>query len=977
MASLDELVAKLKEIFQTDRADLDFGIYRILNSRSTEINEYLGRTLPAQVKAALTDPAQEAAVYNHLLTFFTRYYDEGDFISQRRYKGNTYAIPYNGEEVMLHWANKDQYYTKSGENFSDYRFTLSDGRRVHFKLVAADTAKDNQKDLNHTRLFVLAEKQEAQYDDEGEEIRPALAPVETAADGQTLTIHFSYQPRPKGEKQDAYLSAAKKAIAEASGVQQDWAELFSRAPTEKQPDRTLLEKHLAAYTTKNSADYFIHKDLGGFLRRELDFYIKNEVMNLDNVQSAADFAPLERDLRLIQTLRQIAHKIIDFLAQLENFQKKLWLKKKFVAASHWLITLNHIPAELLEQVAANEKQLAAWKNLFAFKQLPPPLDIFFLVKTDPYLVVDTSLYPPEFQAALLTRLSEQEDFPDLDAATDGLLIHSDNFQALNLLQARYREQVKCIYIDPPYNTTNDGFIYKDNYRHSSWLSMIIDRLQFSHSLLNDHGGFFASIDDGEQDNLKKIGNSIFRPENFMTIFPWRKRTAKSDVPFGISQDYEYIVAFAKSDNFLAHTEGKERKYFTTNDYPDRPWRIHDLTTQRNAEERPNSFFTMINPKNGKEYPANPIRTWAVAIDTFQEYYDAGKIVFPDDYDFLNIKNPVMRYFKDDDMAKAGENFGRVAVSTKFPDKVGMSQDGTKEVTALFGNKAFSFPKPTSLISFIIETNTKGNDLILDYFAGSGTTAHAVINLNREDGGKRKYILVEQAEYFNTVLKPRVQKVIYSKEWKDGKPHADGDGNFHGVPQIVKVLKLESYEDTLNNLQLHKPDLLAHTLSKQSAQDYLLHYMIDIESRDSLLSSDDFRKPFDYRLNIASDSAGAYTPQLIDLVETFNYLLGLRVDAVEDRRHDKGYVFIEGYLDGERVLLLWRDCECWDYDGLQRLLEKKKIKPQDSEFAAIYINGDHTLPTVWQDNDADGGSARTLKIRSIEAEFLRLMFAEAE
>ena len=976
MASLDELVAKLKEIFQTDRADLDFGIYRILNSRSEEINHYLGRTLPAQVKTALTDPAQEAAVYNHLLTFFARYYDEGDFISQRRYKGNTYAIPYNGEEVMLHWANKDQYYTKSGENFSDYRFTLSDGRRVHFKLVAADTAKDNQKDLNHTRLFVLADKQEAQYDDEGAEIRPALAPVETAADGQTLTIHFSYQPRPKGEKQDAYLSAAKKAIATEGGVQQDWAELFSRAPTEKQPERTLLEKHLAAYTTKNSADYFIHKDLGGFLRRELDFYIKNEVMNLDNLQSASDFAPLERDLRLIQTLRAIAHKIIDFLAQLENFQKKLWLKKKFVAASHWLITLNHIPAELLEQVAANEKQLAAWKNLFAFKQFPPPLDIFSLVKTDPYLVVDTSLYPPEFQAALLTHLSA--DLPDgLDAATDGLLIHSDNFQALNLLQTRYREQVKCIYIDPPYNTTNDGFIYKDNYRHSSWLSMIIDRLQFSHSLLNDHGGFFASIDDGEQDNLKKIGNSIFRPENFMTIFPWRKRTAKSDVPFGISQDYEYIVAFAKSDNFLAHTEGKERKYFTTNDYPDRPWRIHDLTTQRNAEERPNSFFTMINPKNGKEYPANPIRTWAVAIDTFQEYYDAGKIVFPDDYDFLNIKNPVMRYFKDDDMAKAGENFGRVAVSTKFPDKVGMSQDGTKEVTALFGNKAFSFPKPTSLISFIIETNTKGNDLILDYFAGSGTTAHAGINLNREDGGKRKYILVEQAEYFNTVLKPRVQKVIYSKEWKDGKPHADGDGNFHGVPQIVKVLKLESYEDTLNNLQLHKPDLLAHTLSKQSAQDYLLHYMLDIESRDSLLSSDDFRKPFDYRLNIASDSAGAYTPQLIDLVETFNYLLGLRVDSVEDRRYDKGYVFIEGYLDGERVLLLWRDCERWDYDSLQRLLEKRGIKPQDSEFAEIYINGDHTLPTVWQDNDADGGSARTLKIRSIEAEFLRLMFAEAE
>lgn len=303
--------------------------------------------------------------------------------------------------------------------------------------------------------------------------------------------------------------------------------------------------------------------------------------------------------------------------------------------------------------------------------------------------------------------------------------------------------------------------------------------------------------------------------------------------------------------------------------------------------------------------------------------------------------------------------------------------GSKILNNIIGSKKFDFPKSLYTVLDSILLSSKKYDTILDYFAGSGTTAHAVINLNREDDGKRKYILVEQAEYFNTVLKPRVQKVIYSKEWKDGKPQADSDGNFHGVSQIVKVLKLESYEDTLNNLQLKKPDLLARTLNDQSAQDYLLHYMLDIESRDSLLSSDDFRKPFDYRLNIASDSAGAYTPQVIDLVETFNYLLGLRVDAVEDRRFDKGYVFVEGHLDGERILLVWRDCERWHDDSLPQLLEKKRINPQDSEFTEIYINGDHTLPTVWQDNDADGGSARTLKIRSIEAEFLRLMFAEAE
>lgn len=981
MASLDELITKLKEIFQTDRADLDFGIYRILNSRSTEINHYLSRELPAQVKAALADKAQEAAVYNHLLTFFARYYDAGDFISQRRYKGNTYAIPYNGEEVMLHWANKDQYYTKSGENFSDYRFTLSDGRRVHFKLVAADTAKDNQKDLNHTRLFVLAEKQEAEYDDEGAEIRPALAPVETAADGQTLTIHFSYQPRPKGEKQDAYLSAVKKAVAAADSVQQDWAELFSRAPTEKQPERTLLEKHLAAYTQKNSADYFIHKDLGGFLRRELDFYIKNEVMNLDNLQSAADFAPLERDLRLIQTLRKIAHKIIDFLAQLENFQKKLWLKKKFVAASHWLITLNHIPEDLLPQVATNEKQRAAWENLFAFKQLPPPLDIFSLVKTNPYLVVDTSLYPPEFQAALLTRLSK--DFLSLDAATDGLLIHSDNFQALNLLQARYREQVKCIYIDPPYNTNASPIIYKNGYRHSSWISLLENRISLGLNLGSQSSIQFTAIDHAELFNLGELQDSLFKEENRIAIIPIQHNPKGRNQAVFFSENCEYMFCYAKN---ITHAKFNQIAIdqevldtFTETD-EDGKFRYENFIRARTSwsrKNKPNNWYPLyVSPdlsKITREKKEDYSELYPITENGEFSWKNIGE-----SFDSLNKDN----YFKavlEDEKITIYHKYREQQVFKNFwPQKKYQSEfNGTNLLKNIIGSSLFNFPKSIFTILDSIKIVSSKTDLILDYFAGSGTTAHAVINLNREDGGKRKYILVEQAEYFNTVLKPRMQKVIYSKEWKDGKPQADDDGNFHGVPQIVKVLKLESYEDTLNNLQLKKPDLLTHTLNEQTAQDYLLHYMLDMESRDSLLSTDDFCKPFDYRLNIATDSAGAYTPQVIDLVETFNYLLGLRVDAVEDRRFDKGYVFVEGHLDGERILLVWRDCERWDYDGLQRLLAKKKIKPQESEFAEIYINGDHTLPTVWQDNDAEGGMARTLKIRSIEAEFLRLMFAEAE
>jgi len=441
-------------------------------------------------------------------------------------------------------------------------------------------------------------------------------------------------------------------------------------------------------------------------------------------------------------------------------------------------------------------------------------------------------------------------------------------------------------------------------------------LGLSKNLMANNGGIFASIDDNEQEKLKTLMLSVFGADSFAACIPWRKRTAKSDVPFGISQDYEHILCLAKSSHFIASVEGKERRYFESDDFPNRPWRVHDMTKQTTATERPNSFFTMIDPKTGKEYPANPNATWRITKDTFQEYYDAGKIVFPDDYDFLNIKNPVMRYFKDDDMKKAGENFGRIPVSTKLPDSVGMSQDGTKEISALFGKKSFSFPKPKNLLQFLFETNTKNNNTILDYFAGSGTTARAVINLNREDGGRRKYILVEQGEYFDTVLKPRVQKVVYAENWKDGKPQADKESSLHGVPQIVKVLKLESYEDTLNNLVLKDNGDLLNQLNDGVKEDYLLRYMLADQSRDSLLNTDVFRRPFNYQMDIATNSAGATERMDIDLVETFNYLLGLRVHAVKDRIEKDGYLAVEGTLpDGETALVLWRDCEKVGYEGL--------------------------------------------------------------
>ena len=381
--------------------------------------------------------------------------------------------------------------------------------------------------------------------------------------------------------------------------------------------------------------------------------------------------------------------------------------------------------------------------------------------------------------------------------SENLYIEGDNLEVLKLLQETYLGKVKMIYIDPPYNTGND-FVYEDNFAqstedymgnsgqydeegnrmvtntesngrfHTDWLNMIYPRLKIAKDLLVEDGAIFASIDDNERDNLEKICSEIFGADNYVATFPWRKRTAKSDVPFGVSQDYEWVVCFAKSNKFFARVNGTERKYFETPDFPNRPWRIHDLTTQRTASERPNSNFTMINPKTGKEYPVNPMRTWAVTRETFEQYYKENRIVFPDDYSFLSITKPAFRYWKADDEKKAGDLFGLMPLSTKLPDDIGMSLDGTKEITNIFSGKVFSYPKTVPLIKLFVDSSTKTDKeaVILDFFSGSATTAHAVMKLNAEDGGHRKFIMVQLPE--KTDEKSEAYKAGYKNICEIGK-----------------------------------------------------------------------------------------------------------------------------------------------------------------------------------------------------------------
>ena len=243
-----------------------------------------------------------------------------------------------------------------------------------------------------------------------------------------------------------------------------------------------------------------------------------------------------------------------------------------------------------------------------------------------------------------------------------MIIHGDNLLALKSLLPQYEGRIKCIYIDSPYNTGNEGWIYNDNVndphikdwlnkvvgkegedlsRHDKWLCMMYPRLKLLQRLLAEDGVVFISIGDDEQANLKLICDEIFGVSNFIANMHWRKRTAKSDVPYGVSQDCEFVLCYAKSNLYKAAVKGKERKYYETPDFPGKPWRYHDLTKQTTIEDRPNSNFTIINPKTGDEFPVNPLRSWAITKETFDYYYSIDRIVFPGDYDFLNISRPVL------------------------------------------------------------------------------------------------------------------------------------------------------------------------------------------------------------------------------------------------------------------------------------------------------------------------------------------------
>jgi len=360
--------------------------------------------------------------------------------------------------------------------------------------------------------------------------------------------------------------------------------------------------------------------------------------------------------------------------------------------------------------------------------------------------------------------------PNLD---DNLIIHGDNLHALKALMPQYAGKIKCIYIDPPYNTGNEGWCYNDNVnsplmkewvaknanpvdkedlqRHDKWLCMMYPRLKLLHELLADDGVIFVSIDDHEQHHLRAIMDEIFGEENFVANIVWQKKYAASNDVKGIAAIHDFIICYQKTSSFIRNLlprTDKQDKLYKNNDFDGKGlWRTDNLLVKSFSES---GVFPIVNPKTGKEFMPSKGSCWRASRETIGKWLAENKIFFGKD----GKGAPQLKRYLNEVQQ------GIVPTTWWTFEEVGHNDAANKELTSIFDEKKiFDTPKPSILIKRILEIATNKNSIILDSFAGSGTTAHAVLDLNKEDGGNRKFILVEMEKYADDITAERVRRVI--------------------------------------------------------------------------------------------------------------------------------------------------------------------------------------------------------------------------
>jgi adenine-specific DNA-methyltransferase len=662
------------------------------------------------------------------------------------------------------------------------------------------------------------------------------------------------------------------------------------------------------YYVGDAADSMIHKCLKAVLLRELDGSIGREFSSLGN--QADSSPPLMVALSRSRITRDLCSGIIDRLAQVEELHKALFEKKRLVLRTEYCLTIDWIPEQMWDEVLGNASQIEEWRRLYMLEDLLSEgitLHRDFL-RRNGSLVVDTRHFPEDFKNRLLNSLD------GLDEHIDGVVVKSENLQALNTLLEKHRGCVKCIYIDPPYNTRSKSFVYKDRYEPSHWLSMMADRLSSARQWLAEDGLIFVSIDDNQLFHLKFLMDLVFGPENRVSMICHQHRKSVSN-DLIISPNHNAILLYAKNEQsvfekrfaFRLPIDDAAAVDFKNDDGDGRGPYKWVPTDGPGGARKGNPYYEFMSVAGYFRYSK----------ETMQRLYDKGELKVTGG----NIQRK--HYLRD---AR-----GR-AVSTWWDD-VGTTTDGTRTLKALFGQGVYTNPKPVSLVERILLLSTSTDDTVLDFFAGSGTTAHATIEQNRRDGGQRKYILVEKDSSLEEVLLPRIKKVVFTGQWKDGRPVRSPDEP--QIRHVVKVLYLEGFDDSINNLVFSDDARPGEPLPRAAIR-YLP--VSESDKASCRMSPDAVFDPFACTVRVGT--GGRVVDQTVDLVETLSLLLGITVKKVLDSVYDsRRYRALAGEKNESIVVVVWRPLTGLERDSMAAHRDRSVI--EDSIIPSML--GDGVLP----------------------------------
>lgn len=867
-------------------------------------------------------------VLNRLYQFFSRHYQDGDFIVERRYgKGGARYIKSTGEDTEFHWATEDMYYIKSGDIFTDFPVRLANGQQILFTV--------DPESLQATRS-ALKPNDKAHYELDA-----------ATKDGEIIKVRLKYLKGAQTEKQKDEIVTAVQKVG-AVGTAESGAD---------------IRRWLGRFMARNQSDFFIHKRLKEALSEDLDIFLKAEVLDVDQLLAGANQQTdlPKRVMKVARIVREVGGHIINFLAALEDFQKDLWEKKKLVFETRYVITLDRLeryaPAWLAQNIdTIVKKQRAEWKDLGLGDYAKATACIhktegdLATAATEQYLPlpIDTRNFDAEFKWSMLEAVSAATP---LEEALDGVAIQSDNWQALNVLQQKYDRKIQALYADPPYNTDAGPIDYKNGYRKGSWAALIYDRFVLSRNLLQLDGIACATIDDYQQRELHTIMEMIFGVDNRVGTVAIRANPRGRPTKTGLAVAHEYAIFFRNDPSSVLdkveRTAKQQERYKESDEQGVFEWmnfRRQGSNSDRSARWR--LYYPIFLTETSLRIPKI---TWNEARKEW-ELHEKPKhgevVVYPVDEDGNQktwrwkhdevTANPDEFQVKDDRSDrrwvyfKYRPNQKGVQATTVWSDaRHSATEYGTAIVKKLFGKSAFSYPKSFLAVQDCLKVSGLRDDegWCIDIFAGSGTTAHAVMVMNADDGGKRKFILVETNKYFDSVTLNRVKKVGASFDWKDGCAEA-----VNGFGVFVRVQSLEQYDDTLENLDAEISEGSSGELLFQDPA-FALRYRLDKTSRALYCGVNRFASPFGYQLKRA-EGGGEARPCEVDLVESFPYLLGMDVDLLY--RELQGVVMLGRNRRGQSVAVFFRDCTA--DDSAQWVAGKLAQHPADR----VYTNDPASL-----------------------------------